>query len=538
MDTQPRRWGAYFLVRPLGGGGMGDVYLALSGRPGFEKACVVKRLTPETLDDPERVKRFRREAEIVRSLSHGAVAHTIAVDDYAGEPFIVQDYIEGKTLTQFVSAARSVDLGTVPVEIAVHIVREMSRALAYAHGAGVIHRDVALDNIMVTFSGEVRLIDFGIARSVSDAALTMPGTIVGRWSYTAPEVLTGARADQRADVYAAGVVLWELLTGRAPVFPVRADPPAPSSLRPDLPPALDAVVLRAIAADPTVRFGSAEELQRALGPFLPAAFAGETALKTFIARCYDVPVLRRRLADELEEAKALRATVESGTRAVPADTPTRADSDGSAEDEWAPPAPARRTWVYVGVVGLGILAAAGLYLFLRKPGPPSGPDRALPSVPATPPIATQPPVSPPPPSETARTPTAAAAPPSAPVPQPASARVATERAVAARSPTARTPSAPVQRPAATVGPSANILLDRARESLRDGDLAAAERDARAALPSGTAAQKATAHFIIGKVLLSQSQLTSAEAELKEALALDPTNEASAAVLARLQRRKP
>ena len=222
MDTQPRRWGAYFLVRPLGGGGMGDVYLALSGRPGFEKACVIKRLTPETLDDPERVKRFRREAEIVRSLSHGAVAQTIAVDDYAGEPFIVQEYIEGKTLTQFVSAARSVDLGTLPVEIAIHIVREMSRALAYAHGAGVIHRDVALDNIMVTFSGEVRLIDFGIARSVSDATLTMPGTIVGRWTYTAPEVLTGARADQRADVYAAGVVLWELLTGRPPAFPDRA----------------------------------------------------------------------------------------------------------------------------------------------------------------------------------------------------------------------------------------------------------------------------------------------------------------------------
>ena len=87
--------------------------------PGFEKACVVKRLTPETLEDPERVKRFRREAEIVRSLSHGAIAQTIAVDDYAGEPFIVQEYIEGKTLTQFVSAARSVDLGALPVEIAI-----------------------------------------------------------------------------------------------------------------------------------------------------------------------------------------------------------------------------------------------------------------------------------------------------------------------------------------------------------------------------------------------------------------------------------
>ena len=535
MDTQPRRWGAYFLVRPLGGGGMGDVYLALSGRPGLEKACVVKRLTPETLEDPERVRRFRREAEIVRSLSHGAIAQTIAVDDYAGEPFIVQEYIEGKTLTQFVSAARSVDLGALPVEIAVHIVREMSRALAYAHGAGVIHRDVALDNIMVTFSGEVRLIDFGIARSVSDATLTMPGTIVGRWSYTAPEVLTGTRADQRADVYAAGVVLWELLTGRSPTFPDRAKPPAPSSLRPDVPPALDAVVLRAIAADPTVRFGSAEELQRALGPFLPAAFAGETALRTFLARCYDVPVLRRRLADELVEAKALRETVESGTRT--ANTAVRADGDVSDEDEWSRLAPARRTWVYAGGAAIGLLAAAGLYLSLRKPGSSADGDRALPTAPATPALAAPPPASPPPPRAPPSAPPAAAAPTSAPTPQAAPAHVGTEHA-AARNPTARTPSLAAQRPAAPVGPSASILLDRARDSLRDGDLAGAERDARAALPSGTAVQKATAHFIIGKVLLSHGQLNSAEAELKEALALDPTNEAAAAVLARLQRRKP
>ena len=212
----------------------------------------------------------------------------------------------------------------------------MSRALAYAHGAGVIHRDVALDNIMVTFSGEVRLIDFGIARSVSDATLTMPGTIVGRWSYTAPEVLTGARADQRADVYAAGVVLWELLTGRPPAFPDRAEPPAPSSLRPDLlPPSTQSSCAQSLptplsGSDPP-RSCSAPSARscRLLLPVRPLSGRFSRAVTTS-------PVLRRRLADELVEAKALRATVESGTRAVPADTAVRADADVSDEDEFGP----------------------------------------------------------------------------------------------------------------------------------------------------------------------------------------------------------
>jgi serine/threonine-protein kinase len=513
---------------------MGDVYLALAGRPGFEKACVIKRLTPETLEDPERVKRFRREAEIVRSLSHGAIAQTLAVDDYAGEPFIVQEFIEGKTLTQFVSAARSVDLDALPVEIAVHIVREMCRALAYAHGAGVIHRDVALDNIMVTFSGEVRLIDFGIARSVSDATLTMPGTIFGRWSYTAPEVLTGARADQRADVYAAGVVLWELLTGRPPAFADRADPPAPSSLRPDLPSSLDAVVLRAIAADPTVRFGTADELQRALGPFLPAAFAGETTLRAFLERCYDVPVLRRRLAEELGEAKALRETVESREHPRLTAPSRRATAEDVGDDAELPAT--RRTSLYAGGTALGLLAAAGLYFLVRTPSPDAANQlvRRDPPVtaPPAPPPAPLPPVAPPAPS-----PETGARPPAPAPPPPAPERVAPAHAVAARAPGVRTPPA-VARPATPLGPSASILLDRARDSLRAGDLLAAERDARAALPSGTASQKATAHFILGKVLLTDGKVKPAEAELKEALALDPGNEAAAALLARVQRRKP
>ena len=496
---------------------MGDVYLALAGKTGFEKLCVVKRLTAETLDSADRVKRFRREAEIVRTLSHGAIAQTLAVDEFEGEPFIAQEFIEGRNITQLISAARSVDLATLPVEIAVHIVREIARALAYAHGAGVVHRDVAPDNVMVTFTGEVRLIDFGIARAATDTSLTEPGTIVGRWSYTAPEVLAGARADQRADVYAAGMVLWELLTGRPPAFVERERPPAPSSLRPELPGGLDPVVLRAIAADPDARFATAEDLQRTLGPFLPPMFVGEVALKAFVARCYDVDLQRRRLAEEIAEAKALRAQ---------ADSPVE-------PDEADPELPRRSHTVYV-LAGLGVVAAAAAAFAIARPQSahqdqaaanwPAVPTPALapaPRVPAPAPVASTPPPEPEarlasPPVE----PTSPGAPALGVVPSP-------------RRASTRTPP-PARR--AVVGIGAAVLLDRARDSLRAGELVAAERDARDALETASPTQKANAHLIIGKVLVLRGQAGAASGEFTAALELDPGNEAASAALGRLQRR--
>jgi serine/threonine-protein kinase len=487
---------------------MGDVYLALAGRPGFEKPCVIKRITPETLPSEEHVKRFRREAEISRTLTHPLIAQTIAVDEFEGEPFLVQEFVEGRTLTQLVAAARSADVGVVPAEIALHIVREIARALAYAHAAGVVHRDVAPDNVMVTFGGGVRLIDFGIARGLSDATLTQPGMIVGRWSYTAPEVLGGARADHRADVYAAGVVLWELLTGRAPAFAEREKPPAPSSLRSDLPPALDAVVLQALAADPNERIASAELLQAAIEAHLPPSFEGDAALTAFMARCYDVDVLRRRFADEMAEAKVLRAQED-------------------ATDEPLPEI-ARSSRGKYFLAAAGVLLAAGIgYAIVR---PSDVPSRASPLVgqtqpPSAPPVAAVTPKENPPPAQASP---AVSIPATVAAPRPAVAPGA------ARTPVARSVLAPRR-----AGPaiSAGILLDRARDSLRAGDLASAERDARAALDGAGAPQKASAHLIIGKVLVLRGQERDAATEFSAALDLDPGNEAASAALSRL-RKKP
>jgi len=498
----PRRWGAYVLIRPLGGGGMGDVYLALNGRPGREKLCVIKRLTPDTVESPDRLRRFQREAEIARTLTHGAIAQTLAVDDVDSEPYIAQEFIEGRNLTQLVASARSVDDGKVPKEICLHIVREIARALAYAHGAGVVHRDVAPDNVMVTFDGEVRLIDFGIARGVADPSLTTPGLIVGRLSYSAPEVLAGERADRRADVYAAGVVLWELLTGRPPAFEERDNLPAPSSFRPDLPGEVDAVVMRAIAADPGQRFASAEDLQRALGPFIPPSFVGEEALKKFVGRCYDVEVLRRHLADEVSEAKALL------DRQNAAPVAEAAKTSGTRRD-------ARSVYVTLGIaiflVGAAVLALARPrqdQTGARITGP--APTPSIPPSPVAAPVVTAPP-SP----ESVR--------PTAPT--------------AAVLPTTSAPSKPSGPSGhrALTGTTAAVLLDRALDSLKQGELAAAERAARDALPSGTPLQRARAHVILGKTFVLRGQSGAAAEEFTDALELDPGNEAAAAALARLRR---
>jgi len=305
--TFPRRLGPYVLVRPLGGGGMGNVFLALQGRSGLEKLCVVKRLLPESAGDSERVARFRREAAIARRLSHGAIAQTLAVDEVAGEPFIVQEFLEGRTVTQVLSAAQGAGL-RMPVHLSVHIAREIARALAYAHrveGGGVIHRDVSPHNIMLTFSGEVRLIDFGIARAPTDPSLTQDGLVVGKQSYIAPELLQGELADRRADTYS--LVSSCGSCSRSDRLWLSKTPPAPSSVAglEDVSPGLDAVALKALAARPEDRFQTGEELQQALGPFLPPGFVGETEVSEFIARCYDVETERLHLGEAVREGKAL-----------------------------------------------------------------------------------------------------------------------------------------------------------------------------------------------------------------------------------------
>jgi serine/threonine-protein kinase len=344
---------------------------------------------------------------------------------------------------------------------------------------------------MLTFVGEVRLIDFGIARGSADPSLTMAGTLVGRRSYTAPELFRGATADRRADTYSLGVVLWELLTGRPLVEGEDGAVPRPSSLLGPaaVPLELDAVTMKAIAPRPEDRYQSGEELQGALGDFLPSSFLGEAAVAQFLAGCYDVETLRRHLDEAITEGKALL---------VPEPPPVLAAR---------PPARGRRAPAVAGaLLALGVVAAAGLAL--RPPekprvtaAPPSAPV-AVPAAPSAPPVV-------------AVAPAVVAAPPASPTP--------------------RQPAKPAPRPRAT-GAGVDALLSDAHDSLQLGELGGAERAARQAMKEGTPAQKARAHAIVGQVLVLGGRSNDAAAEFEEALRLDRSNRTAAQALARLQGR--
>lgn len=508
----PRRWGDYLLLSPLGVGGMGVVYLALVGAAERQRLCVIKMLQADSAPEPERLQRFHREADIVRKLAHGAIAQTLAIDEVEGALCIVQEHIHGRNLTQVVSSARSVAPGRIPVALCVHIVREVARALSYAHHAGIVHRDVAPQNVMVAFSGEVKLIDFGVAR-LADAgegslSLTRPGEFLGRMVYTAPEVLDGARADQRADVYSAGVLLWELLTGQLPLFgeiqPQRAPPP-PSALQPDVSREIDEAVLKALAPDPSNRYDSAEELQRALGPCLPARFVGEPELRAFIARCYDVQAERRHLSQQVGEARLLASEV---TPAVPA----------APDDSLQPRAPRWRTPIAVGMCIMAGAAAVTALLRVRSAGMLVASGQAAP---AAPPLVPQ-----------------HAAPKTvldvAEVPEPTTPRPGATISKSSRGRGTMAARRAVR--AAVLAAPPGALLDRALDSLQAGDVDAADKNARAVLDgAATPLQKAGAHVILGKVLVLRSKPQEAAAEFGAAIELDPPNEAATAALARLRR---
>jgi serine/threonine protein kinase len=291
----PRRFASYVLLKPLARGGMGELYLALSGARGMEKLCVIKRVLPDVaLIAPENVQRFRDEATVVVRLSHGNLVPVFDAGRADDQIFLAMDFVDGKDLlaTWNRCAERAVPF---PLEIAAYIVKELARGLAYAHafdGLNLVHRDVSPANVLLSYTGEVRLTDFGLALSTLKQQQTAPGIIFGKLSYIAPEQARSGTLDGRTDIYAAGILLWEMLTGQQ-LFPSKAgdqrrdstalaldqvrDPrvPSPSKVTSRVPPELDRIAMRALAPDPAQRYQTGEELRADL-----AAYLGRTAPKT------------------------------------------------------------------------------------------------------------------------------------------------------------------------------------------------------------------------------------------------------------------
>ena len=288
--------GRYELVRSLGSGGMSELYLARDRMLGREVA--VKVIRPDLAADQRSVARFRREARAAAALSHpGIVAiHDVGVHEHA--PFIVMERIGGRTLGQVLH-----DDGRLTPDRVMEIGVAVAHALAAAHAAGIVHRDVKPGNIMLTDSGQVKVLDFGIAHATRWTPLTEGPVVHGTAEYMAPEQIRGEGADPRSDVYALGVVLYELLVGHPPfhgetpltvAYRHLEDTPTPvQTERPDVPPALAAVLARALAKDRGHRYRSADEMAAELD----RVRAGKPASTVRMPPGRDTRVLRDRSAE-------------------------------------------------------------------------------------------------------------------------------------------------------------------------------------------------------------------------------------------------
>ena len=265
--------GRYRVERAIATGGMGRVYLAV--QPEIGSRVAIKVLSEKCADDPELVERFFAEARAVNLIAHENIVKVLdlaTLDD--GRPFIVMEHVDGVTLAQ---ATRG---GRAPLGGIVHVFLDVLSALAAAHAIGIVHRDLKPDNIMITAKGHAKVLDFGIAKLSPQqqpfaGARTVTGALLGTPAYMAPEQIAHAgNVDARADIYAAGAVLFHAVTGRPPfggatMFDImRAQmeetPPSPRSFRADLPLPMERVIMRALAKDAAVRFPSAVDMSAAL----------------------------------------------------------------------------------------------------------------------------------------------------------------------------------------------------------------------------------------------------------------------------------
>ena len=269
-------------------GGMAEVMMAVEQAPGgIPSLVVLKRLLPHLAEDASTVDDFLNEARMMVALHHPNIVNVrdLGRDDTGF--YIVQEYLSGEDLRRIMTQIVERDM-TVPVPIACRIAADVAGALQYSHRAAdpqgspmnLVHRDINPGNVIITYDGRVKLIDFGVAKSALRRRTTQPGAIKGQPAYVAPESLRGEPVDHRADIFSLGVVLHEMLTGRS-LFQ-RQNPaavldailheaiPPPRDLNPQVPEALDAIVMRAVDRDPAGRFPSAGQMREALEEVLRA----------------------------------------------------------------------------------------------------------------------------------------------------------------------------------------------------------------------------------------------------------------------------
>lgn len=287
--------GKYRLIGMMNAGGMAELFLALqAGLEGFTKVVALKRVLPHLATSQSFIDMFLDEARLAARLDHANIVRIYDFGEANGRYYLAMEYLPGEDVARVSSQARKTGQ-RIPVDIAAAIISSAAAGLHFAHELtgedgrplGLVHRDATPSNIIMTYYGAVKMVDFGVAKTEANVHQTQAGQVKGKMSYLAPEQVQSDSIDRRADVFCLGIVLWELLTGRklfsrdnavASVHAVlNEEPPAPSQLRPDVPPELDAIVLKALAKKREERFQTAGEFEDALDSYFALRSGRPTA---------------------------------------------------------------------------------------------------------------------------------------------------------------------------------------------------------------------------------------------------------------------
>jgi serine/threonine protein kinase len=379
----PVEFGKYQLLERLAVGGMAELYRArFDAMGGVSKSVVIKKILPAFAGSESFVRMFVNEARIAVSLSHGNIAQVFDFGEIDGDYFLAMEYVHGQPLSRVLRRAHSLQFPFLPEPIALQIGIGMCRGLFYAHSRvdargrslQIVHRDVSPQNVLLGYAGEVKIVDFGIARArnATDAAMQATG-VKGKYPYFSPEQARGEPVDFRTDLYATGVVLYQMLCGRLPhlgkMVPamqsiIRGEFPAPRSLNPRLSPDLEATVLRAMAHVPAERFASAQELEHALADALHALGPRPPTLGDFMSFLFEPELLA-----EGHEVRLPRALLEhvpewrKGTR--PEEPVESVPSVTTAAVRTPAPAPTM-PWKLVALLGVALLLGTILAAVLGR----------------------------------------------------------------------------------------------------------------------------------------------------------------------------
>lgn len=380
FQTEP--FGRYFLVDKVATGGMAEVFKAKSfSHGGFEKLLVIKRILEHLSDNDEFVEMFIDEAKITVSLQHPNIVQIYDFGRIRENYFLSMECVEGKDVKGILrKLAQRRKL--LPTEFAVYIAHEMCKGLDYAHKKAdaqgsplrIIHRDISPSNILVSYSGEVKIADFGIAKAESSAYDTKDGVLKGKFEYMSPEQASGNELDSRTDIFSAGIILHEMLTGRR-LFKTDSDVKTlekikavdiqpPSTLNPNIPARLDEIVMRALSRDADQRFGDGREFQQALLEYMYPATPDLTreSLSHFMQELFSTEIEEER--DRLLEGTRIASDMyaaDPGADAAQEWTSTGVTATGTLQTK------ASRWPLAVAIIALLLLGAVVTWAMTRQP---------------------------------------------------------------------------------------------------------------------------------------------------------------------------